>query len=91
MKVPYSEEIANHIGPESCGSGVNTAASGEKVDRGKHRQWSRQLSSENTSNWEPTLSPEGEGNIFHSAKASYRKTWRSLRSWHVPRCQSRKH
>jgi hypothetical protein len=80
MKVPYSEEIANHIGPESCGSSGNTGASGGKVDRGKHRLWSRQLSSENISNWVPTLLPEGEGNIFHSAKASYGKTWRNLRS-----------
>jgi len=38
MKVPYSEEIANHTDPESCGNCGNTVASGEDVDRGKHRR-----------------------------------------------------
>jgi hypothetical protein len=84
MKVPYSEEIASHTDAcfESCGNCGNTVASGGKVDRGKHRQWSRQLSSENTTNRVPTLLCEGEGNIFYSAMASYGKTWRSLRTWH---------
>ncbi|MCU0286388.1 MAG: hypothetical protein MUF15_08305 [Acidobacteria bacterium] len=78
MKVPYNEEIANHIGPESCGCRGNTVAealTGESIGG--------QLSSENTTNWVPTLLPEGEGNIFHSVMASYGKTWRSLRTWHV--------
>ena len=78
MKVPYNEEIANHIGSESCGCCGNTVAealTGESIGG--------QLSSENTTNWVPTLWPEGEGNIFHSVMASYGKTWRSLRTWHV--------
>lgn len=85
MKVPYSEEIANHIGPESCGSSGNTAAealTGESIGG--------QLSSENTTNWVPTLWPEGEGNISYGVTASYRKTWRSLRSWHVWKPYARK-
>jgi len=80
MKVPYSEEIANHTDPESCGNCGNTVASGGKVDKGRHRQWSRQLSSENTTNRVLTLLTEGEGNISHSVIASYGKTRRSLRT-----------
>jgi hypothetical protein len=78
MKVPYNEEIANHIGPESCGCCGNTVAealTGESIGG--------QLSSENTTNWVPILLAEGEGEISHSVMASYGKTWRSLRTWHV--------
>jgi len=84
MKVPYSEEIANHTDPESCGNCGNTVAealTGESIGG--------QLSSENTTNWVPTLLTEGEGNIFHSVMASYGKTWRSLRTWHVWKLHAR--
>lgn len=50
MKVPYSEEIANHIDPESCGNRGKSVASGEDVGKGNI---DGQLSSENTTNWEP--------------------------------------
>ena len=84
MKVPYSEEIANHTDPESCGNCGNTVAealTGESIGG--------QLSSENTTNRVPTLLCEGEGNIFHSAMASYGETWRSLRTWHVWKLHAR--
>lgn len=84
MKVPYSEEIANYTGPESCGCGGNIVAealTGESIGG--------QLSSENTTNRVLTLLCEGEGNIFHGVMASYGKTRRSLRTWHVWKLHAR--
>ena len=77
MKVPYYEEVANHIGPEPHGGCGNTTAEawvGESVGG--------QLSSEITAPGVPTLLLGGEGNIRHSANASYGWTPRSLRTRH---------
>ena len=73
MKVLYYEDLANRVGPESCGGYGNVAAealTGESVGG--------TLSSEITAFWVPTLCLYGEGNIDHSVIASYGRTWRSL-------------
>ena len=61
MKVPHDEGVADHIDPESCGGGSNTAAealTGESAGG--------QLSSEITSPRVPTWWSGREGNINHS-------------------------
>jgi hypothetical protein len=73
MKVLYCEDVANHMGPESCGGYGNIAAealTGESVGG--------TLSSEITASRVLTLCLDGEGNICHSVIASYGRTWRSL-------------
>ncbi len=73
MKVPYDEDLANHISPESCGCYGNIMAealTGESVGG--------TLSSEITAFRVPTLWSDGEGHVSHSVIASYERTWRSL-------------
>lgn len=73
MKVLHCKDLANHASPESCGGSGNTAAealTGESVGG--------TLSSEITVFWVPTSCLDREGNIDHSANASYGRTWRSL-------------
>ena len=73
MKVSYSKDLANHANPEPhgvCGNAIADALVWESVGG--------TLSSENTTIRVPTLWSEGEGHIFHSAIASYERTWRSL-------------
>ncbi len=73
MKVPYYEDLANHIGPEphgGCGNTMADAWVGESVGGA--------LSSEINAFQVPTLWSGGEGNICHSVIASCGRTWRSL-------------
>ncbi len=84
MKVPYNEDLAIHIGPESCGGSGNTAAealTGE-IAGGL-------LISENTAIRVPTLLPDREGHICYSEIASYIRTLRSLRTWHARKPSAR--
>ncbi len=69
MKVPHVEVLAKHSGPESCGGYHKISAealTGENVGG--------LSSSEITAIRVPTLLPDGEGHIFHSAIASYGRT-----------------
>ena len=61
MKVPYSEDIASHSGPEPHGGCGNTTA-----DAWVGGSAGGALSSEITFFRVPTLLPGGEGNIDHS-------------------------
>lgn len=67
MKVPYDEGLANHVSPESCGSGGNKTAEaliGENAGG--------QLSSEIITARVPTLLLGGEGNIRRNARRELR-------------------
>lgn len=73
MKVPYYEDLANHIGPEphgGCGNAMAEAWVGESVGG----TWSSEINAIRV----PTLLSGGEGKICHSDIASYDRTRRSL-------------
>ena len=69
MKESYSEGIANHTGPESCGGGSNAMA---EALTGEHA--GGLLSSEINSFQVPTLWSDGEGNTGCSVIASCKPT-----------------
>ncbi len=67
MEVLYDEDLASHIGPESCGSAREdraVALTGERAGR--------PLSRDSQYNWVPTWSSLAEGNMEGCATASNR-------------------
>ena len=78
MKESYSEELANHTGPESCEGvreGALEALTGEPAGRA--------IELRNHPFGVPTLSGNGEGNTVWTAKARAMSAPRSRRTWHA--------
>jgi hypothetical protein len=76
MRVPYDEDMASHIGPESCvgiRKGVGEALTGESAGQ--------VLSRDRKRSGVPTMSLQSEGNTGHPAIARDGLTPRGLRPW----------
>lgn len=75
MKEPYSEGVAIHTGPESCGNGSNVLA---EALTGEHA--GQVLSREILFNFGvPTLWDSTEGNTGYIVRARYGRTLRGRR------------